>query len=153
MPTKQSIPTPSIILLVFIVLILILAQFQSQIDTFNLLLFLIMYLIPAIKMTRDLQTPEKHKKWCYYYAGVAFLTFVYYLISPYNPKIPFFALLLSFPLSFRDGALTAFIARILIQPFYILLKPVLMPLIDNIYYIISSVLESIRSLLKSLLFC
>ena len=128
-----------ILTIMFAILVLI------KINLFDIGSYFIYYFIPTLKMTRDLNNESKCRKWVYYYAGIAFLTIFYYIFGSTIYKSYILVFLLSFPLTFRDGALIAFFARSMLSPIYLSLT-------SNVYFkkLSKSVSNIFSSLSKSL---
>ena len=100
-----------VLVVMFIILILI------RISWFDIGSFIIYYFIPTLKMVRDINNQSKCRKWVFYYAGIVFLT-IFYFVFCNSVSHSYLAFFLSFPLTFRDGALVAFFAKVFLEPLY-----------------------------------
>ena len=120
----------------YTILILFVMIFLSYYNIISVLNFVMYYCVPAIKMSKDMKRIKNTEKWTYYYIGIAFLTMVYKIFS--IPRM--LCLFLSFPLIYRDGALVALFAKIVLLPFYMLFEPLLKPFLTQYFSSFSAIL-------------
>ena len=91
--------------------------------------FIFLYFIPALKMARDSSRESRHVRWCYYFAGIAALTFIYIIFSM---KLSIAAsFLLGLVLSFNDGAIVCVLGKYVIAPCWLSLRTVLEPFLNG----------------------